>query len=167
MLSVRKVNSHNLQWAILNLGTIFWGFVWAAFFEYCPSIVAKLWSRLTPGKQYLLAVIPLFIIIALPLTELGLFLSQYVGSTIGMGIPTLLFLFLYSPSNPDAPLKRLIDKTVTARTLYRNYRTRTCNICDHYDPRTRDITKPAEMYDSAFIPCEKCGSNDFKLHRLD
>lgn len=133
------------------------------------------WTALSPGKQYLLAVIPfglgfIGLLLAVALV-IGLYLSLYVGS-LGLYATGMIFIIMFAyfygfHGTSETPLRLFEYKHLTVPFLWRDNRKRTCKTCSYYDGRTRYITKPADDYESAYAPCENCGSTDFELHRLD
>jgi hypothetical protein len=159
-VSLHKLNNYLFEAPTIN--EMFWHLFFGAFFLILP----ELWKRITPKKQYMIAMILIYTIIALPLLGTYLVLQQYVGYIMGSGIISLIFIFLWG-IHKEGPLRKFITNSVTSRTLYKNITTRKGNSCSYDDSRTRDITKPKnKIYESASAPCERCGSTDFEFRRL-
>jgi ribosomal protein L37E len=112
-------------------------------------------------KQYVIAMITIYTLLALPLWVLYIILQQYFIWSIAIGILTVI-LFLFQKSST----RKSIDNYVATRTLYKKFVNRKCNNCGYDDTRTRDKTKPAKIYDSAYAPCERCGSTDFEFRKM-
>lgn len=152
-----------------DLPTIVWGGIWSVFWAVTVHFTMKEWKRLSPGQQYLLACSSFTIVTSAPIFLFGWFISLHFG-VYSMALTILIPLQLLwgFSGRQERPLRRFMNKHFTVRILWQNDRQRKCNNCGYYDTRTRITSLPAtRYYESAYAPCESCGSTDFTFFYLD
>ena len=164
----REAKAHFIG-GLFDIGTIFWGASFAAFFHYTPSIVKKQWTQLSPGQQYLFASFSFMGALLSPVFVGCYLLNSYVSSDAWILIfPITMLLFpRKTEESKDNFIQRFQYKHFTVRLLWRDQRTRTCNNCGRFDRSTRDVNSAPKAFQSIHDPCPWCGSMDFRFHYLD
>lgn len=166
-----KRHSLNSWTELLDPVAIFWGAFWALFFHAVPKVprvVMGQWRSITSTRQFMLMSGLFTSAITVGMSLLSLVLSSYLDFVMASMLVSFPFfsLFLLKDEEGMTLWTKITHKLLVVPFLWRDYVTRTCKKCGYYDSSTRDL-KITSGWQSAYEPCECCGSVDFEFNKLE